>query len=208
MKDEKDYLRDIAEIRSMMERSSKFLSLSGWAGIMAGIYALAGAFIAFKFLNFNPDELIAGNLEAGSIFSSLSKVIWLAIIVMLLAISTASFLSFRKADKKGEKIWNPTTRRFLLCMAVPLAAGGLVILVLISKGLTGLIAPLTLLFYGLALYNASGFTLNEVKTLGFIQIGLGLISACFIEYGLFIWAAGFGVVHIIYGVYMHYKYER
>jgi hypothetical protein len=87
-------------------------------------------------------------------------------------------------------------------------AGGLVILVLISKGLTGLIAPLTLLFYGLALYNASGFTLNEVKTLGFIQIGLGLISACFIEYGLFIWAAGFGVVHIIYGVYMHYKYER
>jgi hypothetical protein len=208
MKDEKDYLRDIAEIRSMMERSSKFLSLSGWAGIMAGIYALAGAFIAFKFLNFNPDELIAGNLEAGSIFSSLSKVIWLAIIVLILAISTASFLSFRKADKKGEKIWNHTTRRFLLSMAVPLAAGGLVILVLISKGLTGLIAPLTLLFYGLALYNASGFTLNEVKTLGFIQIGLGLISACFIEYGLFIWAAGFGVVHIIYGVYMHYKYER
>jgi hypothetical protein len=208
MKDEKDYLRDIAEIRSMMERSSKFLSLSGWAGIMAGIYALAGAFIAFKFLNFNPDELIAGNLEAGSIFASLSKVIWLAIIVLILAISTASFLSFRKADKKGEKIWNHTTRRFLLSMAVPLAAGGLVILVLISKGLTGLIAPLTLLFYGLALYNASGFTLNEVKTLGFIQIGLGLISACFIEYGLFIWAAGFGVVHIIYGVYMHYKYER
>jgi hypothetical protein len=208
MKDEKDYLRDIAEIRSMMERSSKFLSLSGWAGIMAGIYALAGAFIAFKFPNFNPDELIAGNLEAGSIFASLSKVIWLAIIVLILAISTASFLSFRKADKKGEKIWNHTTRRFLLSMAVPLAAGGLVILVLISKGLTGLIAPLTLLFYGLALYNASGFTLNEVKTLGFIQIGLGLISACFIEYGLFIWAAGFGVVHIIYGVYMHYKYER
>ena len=208
MKDEKDYLRDIAEIRSMMERSSKFLSLSGWAGIMAGIYALAGAFIAFKFLNFNPDELIAGNLEAGSIFASLSKVIWLALIVLILAISTASFLSFRKADKKGEKIWNPTTRRLLLSMAVPLVAGGLVILVLISKGLTGLIAPLTLLFYGLALYNASGFTLNEVKTLGFIQIGLGLISACFIEYGLFIWAAGFGVVHIIYGVYMHYKYER
>ena len=208
MKDEKDYLRDIAEIRSMMERSSKFLSLSGWAGIMAGIYALAGAFIAFKFLNFNPDELIAGNLEAGSIFSSLSKVIWLAIIVLILAISTASFLSFRKADKKGEKIWNPTTRRLLLSMSVPLVAGGLVIIVLISKGLTGLIAPLTLLFYGLALYNASGFTLNEVKTLGFIQIGLGLISACFIEYGLFIWAAGFGVVHIIYGVYMHYKYER
>jgi len=208
MKDEKDYLRDIAEIRSMMERSSKFLSLSGWAGIMAGIYALAGAFIAFKFLNFNPDELIAGNLEAGSIFSSLSKVIWLALIVLILAISTASFLSFRKADKKGEKIWNPTTRRLLLSMSVPLVAGGLVIIVLISKGLTGLIAPLTLLFYGLALYNASEFTLNEVKTLGFIQIGLGLISACFIEYGLFIWAAGFGVVHIIYGVYMHYKYER
>ncbi|MCK7509005.1 MAG: hypothetical protein MZV70_36550 [Desulfobacterales bacterium] len=93
-------------------------------------------------------------------------------------------------------------------MSVPLVAGGLLILVLISKGLIGLIAACTLLFYGLALYNASQNTYAEVKTLGLIEIGLGLISSYFVEYGLLIWALGFGIVHIIYGIYMYYKYER
>ena len=93
-------------------------------------------------------------------------------------------------------------------MAVPLVAGGLLILILIAKGLIGLIAPVSLIFYGMALFNASRHTLEEVKVLGIIQIGLGLISSYFVEYGLLIWALGFGVVNIIYGIYMHYKYER
>jgi hypothetical protein len=96
----------------------------------------------------------------------------------------------------------------LVNMAVPLIAGGLLILILISKGLIGLVAPFTLLFYGLALYNGSKFTYEEVRILGVIQIILGLISAIYIEYGLLIWAVGFGIVHIIYGIYIHYKYER
>ena len=54
MKEEKDYIQDISEIRSMMERSSKFLSLSGLAGVMAGIYALVGAFVAYTVFDFNP----------------------------------------------------------------------------------------------------------------------------------------------------------
>jgi len=208
MKEEKDYIRDIADIRSMMERSSKFLSLSGWAGILAGIYALSGAFIAYNFLDFNPDQIISDTLNSGSSSSSLLKVILLALLILILAISTASFLSYRKANKRGEKIWNPTTRRLLVNMAVPLVTGGLLILVLISKGLIGLVAPSTLLFYGLAIYSASKFTYDEVKILGFIEIGLGLISAYFVEYGLLIWALGFGVVHIIYGIYMYYRYEK
>ena len=93
-------------------------------------------------------------------------------------------------------------------MAVPLIAGGLLILILIAKGLIGLIAPFTLLFYGLAVYNASKYTYEEVKVLGLFQVGLGLISAYFVRYGLLCWALGFGVVHIIYGIYMNYRYER
>jgi uncharacterized membrane protein YidH (DUF202 family) len=208
MKEEKDYIRDIADIRSMMERSSKFLSLSGWAGIMAGIYALAGAFIAFQFLDFNPGGIDSNSVLPGSVPAGLSGLILLAIAVLILATGTAFFLSYRKAIKKGEKIWNPTTRRLLITMAVPLFTGGLLILVLLIEGLIGLIAPFTLLFYGLALYNAGRFTYDEVKILGFIQIGLGLISSYFVEYGLVIWAFGFGVVHIIYGIYMHYRYEK
>jgi hypothetical protein len=208
MKEQQNYIQDIAEMRSMMERSSKFLSLSGLAGIMAGIYALLGAYIAYKFLYFKPDETVYNTLQSGSLTFSLLKVIFLAIAILLLTIATAIFLSYKKANKRGEKLWNPTAKRLLINMSVPLIAGGLLILVLISKGLIGFVAPFTLLFYGLALYNASKFTYEEVRSLGLIQIGLGLISSYFVGYGLLFWALGFGVVHIVYGIYMHYRYER
>lgn len=204
MKEEQDYMRDITEIRSMMERSSKFLTLSGWAGIMAGIYALLGAFLAYRYLNFNPDE-IRYNAEAGS---NITEVIGLALIIFLLAISTAIYFSNKRAKRKGERIWNATAKRLLMNMAVPLAAGGLLILIFISKGLIGLVAPCTLMFYGLALYNASNVTYTVVKVLGLVEIILGLAGFYFVGYGLFIWALGFGLVHIVYGIYIHYKYER
>ncbi|MDZ7694261.1 MAG: hypothetical protein U5K69_24595 [Balneolaceae bacterium] len=208
MKEEQDYIRDIAEIRSMMERSSKFMSLSGLAGILAGMYALAGAWIAYRFLDFNPDKIVYSSVESGGIASGLSGVIVLAIAILIMAIGTAIFLSYRKADKRDEKAWNAISRRMIANMTVPLVAGGILIVILLSNGFLGLIAPLTLLFYGLALYTASKFTYDDVKFLGLIQIGLGLTGAWFIEYGLLLWAIGFGVVHIVYGIYMHLKYER
>ncbi|SEL92753.1 hypothetical protein [Parapedobacter koreensis] len=208
MKEEKDYIRDLAEIRSMMERTSKFLSLSGWAGIMAGCYALIGAYIAHQFHDFNPGQLDYDATVSGKGYASISGVLVLAVSILILAIGTAIFLSYKKANKRGEKAWNATSKRLLASMSVPLVSGGVLILVLIANGLIGLIAPLTLLFYGLALYNASRFTYAEVRTLGLIEIGLGLISAYFIGYGLLFWALGFGLLHIIYGIYLHYKYER
>jgi len=208
MKNEKDYIQDIAEIRSMMERSSKFLSLSGWAGIMAGIYALTGFYIAYKIFDFNPVEIVYDPVISSSLYSGLLKVIFLATGILVLAIITAILLSYLKAAKRSENLWNHTTKRLLINMLVPLCTGGLLILILISNGLIGLIAPFTLLFYGLALYNAGMDTYKEVKILGLIEMGLGLISSYFVEYGLIAWALGFGVIHIIYGIYIHYKYER
>ena len=203
MKQEKDYIRDIAEIRSMMERSSKFLSLSGWAGIMAGVYALAGAYIAGKILGFNPDAV------SGSASSEvLQQVILVAAAVLVLALFTAIYFSFQRARKRGEKIWNATARQLVISMIVPFVAGSLLILILISNGLIGLVAPISLLFYGLALFNASKFTYNAVKVLGLTEIALGLLGCYAVEYGLLCWAVGFGVAHIVYGIYVYYRYER
>lgn len=207
MKEEQDYIRHLADIRSMMERSSKFLSLSGWAGIMAGIYALAGTLIAWKVFEFQPVEIAQGN-DQDNFPASLPNVIFLGMIILILSVSTAIFLSSKKAQKKGENVWNPIARRLLANMAVPLVAGGLLVLILISKGLVAFIAPFTLLFYGLALYNAGKFTYGEVKTVGLIEISLGLVSLWWIDYALLFWALGFGLVHIIYGIYLHYRYER
>lgn len=205
---EQDYIQDLAEIRSMMERSTKFLSLSGLAGIMAGIYALAGVWIVYSVYNFNPHDIILRTTSSGGLFPYLPQVVIVALSVLVLAVGTAILLSWKKAKKRGEKAWNATSRRMIVNMGVPLAAGGILIVILLSKGLVGLIAPLTLLFYGLALYSASKFTYKDVKFLGLIQIGLGLAGAWLIEFGLLLWAIGFGVAHIGYGIYMYFRYER
>lgn len=204
---ENNYIQDITEIRSMMERSSKFLSLSGWAGILAGIYALAGALIAYKVFDFNPDKIVF-NFADGGTSALYINIILLATVVLFLALGTAIYFSYKRSDKRGERLWTPTTRRLLINMAVPMAAGGILIIILMVNGLTGLVAPFTLLFYGIALFNASRLTIKEVEILGYVQILLGLAGSLFVEYGLLLWALGFGVAHIIYGVYMYYKYER
>ena len=208
MKRKRDYTRDLAEIRAMMQRSSKFLSLSGWAGIMAGIYALAGAWIAYNYLNFIPAEIAPLQPDDGGLSFPQPEIVFLAIGILGLAIGTALFLSYRKAQKRGEKVWNPTSRRLLANMAVPLVAGGSFMLILWAQGFIGWMIPLSLLFYGLAIYHASQFTYDEMKYMGLIQIALGLASACFIAYSLWFWALGFGIVHIVYGMIMHLKYER
>ncbi len=204
---ENNYIQDITEIRSMMERSSKFLSLSGWAGILAGIYALAGALIAYKVFDFNPDKVVF-NFAEGNTSALYINIILLATLVLFLALGTAIYFSYKRSDKRGEKLWTPTTKRLLANMAVPMAAGGILIIILMVNGLTGLVAPFTLLFYGIALFNASRLTIKEVEILGYVQILLGLAGSLFVEYGLLLWALGFGVAHIVYGIYMYYRYER
>ena len=207
MKEKQDYVQDLAEIRSMMERSSKFLSLSGWAGIMAGLYALAGAFVAYTVFSFQPEAISAGATDE-RLSPGLRNTLFLALAVLLLAVGTAIFLSHKKAKKRGEKIWNAGSRQLLANMAVPLVAGGLLALLFLAKNLAGLVAPVTQIFYGLALYNAGRFTYNELRILGLIQVGLGLLGAWLVDYGLLCWAIGFGLFHIVYGIYIHFKYER
>ena len=208
MKNEQDYTRDLTEIRSMMERSTKFLSLSGLSGIMAGIYALVGAYIAYRLFYIENGSILYNVLDKKELTSEMTELFILAIVILILAIGTAVVLSLQKSRKNGEKIWNSSARRLIINMAIPLVTGGIFILILISKGLFGFLAPATLLFYGLALVNASKFTFEEIKSLGMAQIILGLLASYFIEYGLLFWALGFGLMHIVYGILMHLKYEK
>jgi hypothetical protein len=203
MKTEQEYINDLTEIRSMMERSTRFLSLTGWSGIMAGIYALAGALIAW-IVFFNKDFTIYSPISQARI----TGIISLSIAILILAVGTAVLLSLSKAGKKRENLWNTAARRLIVHLAIPLITGGIFILIMLAKGFFELAAPLTLIFYGLALLNASKFTFDDVKYLGMAQIMLGLLATYFSGYGLLFWAAGFGIMHIIYGVYMHLRYEK
>lgn len=208
MKSEQEYVKDLSEIRLMMERSTKFLSLSGLSGILAGIYALVGAYLAYSLFYSNTENAINNRLPAQQISGDVGNLILLAIIVLVLAVGTAIYLSFKKATKNKEVLWNTVSQRLVLNMSVPLVTGGIFILILISKGVMEWVAPLTLIFYGLALINASKFTFNDLKYLGMTLIVLGLISSYFTDLGLLFWAIGFGLMHIIYGIYMHLRYEK
>lgn len=201
------YLNDISEIKNMMNRSSRFISLSGLSGILAGIYSLIGAWFAYNTIYL--DTLAFGNYKNLIITQeSVYKLFAIAITVILLSLITGIILSYRKANKQNEKFWDASSRRLIINFMIPMATGGIFILFLIEKEILGLVAPLTLLFYGLACVNASKYTLGGVRYLGITMIFLGLISTKFIGYGLLFWALGFGFCHIFYGAVMYFKYEK
>jgi len=204
----KNYLDDISEIKNMMNRSSRFISLSGLSGILAGVYALIGAFLAHQVLEEYPRAInkTVGYEWALDIF--VEKLVLIAAGVMFCAILTGIALTYRKSKRQGEKIWNVSSKRLVLNFVIPLMAGGLFCLVLIQYGVSWLVAPATLIFYGLACVNASKYTLGDVRYMGLAFIFIGLISTQFLGYGLYFWALGFGVFHIIYGAMMYFKYDR
>ena len=206
MENEK-YLKDISEIKNIMDKSSRFISLSGLSGILAGIYALIGAWLAYKTIYFDTRSL--GEYEDLIVTQPMiERLFIIAFGVLFLSIITAIVMSAQKAKKSNENIWNASSKRLVVNFMIPLASGGCFILFLIEKEMLGLVAPLTLLFYGLACVNASKYTLGDVRYLGITMIVLALLSTWFLGYGLLFWALGFGVCHIFYGSLMYFKYDR
>jgi len=201
MEQAESYLTEIREIRKIMEQSSRFLSLSGLSGILTGLYGLAGAWIAWRIIGFregvfqDAEQKVAGLLLLGSL-------------VLALALSTVLWLTYRKARRQGLKFWNPGSRLLCLHLALPLGSGGILILIFAAQGFYSIIAPLCLVFYGLALVNAARYTRREIFFMGLFETGLGILATLLPEWGLIFWAAGFGLIHLIYGTVMYFRYER
>lgn len=198
----KDYLKDISDIKDMMNKSSRFISLSGLSGILAGIYALIGAVVAYWLvMNFSYGTL---KLD-GKVF----RLVMLDLgLVALFSIVTGIILTTKKAKKSGAKMWDATSKRLVINFLIPLIAGGLYILIILNNGKYGQTGALMLIFYGLALISASKYSIGDIRSLGYFEIILGLIAALFPGYGFWLWVIGFGVMHIVYGTVMHFKYDR
>lgn len=208
---ENEIQHDLASIRSLMERSSKFISLSGFSGVLAGIYALIGAAVAYFMLYDSDNRMYSVHISAeAALFEDviLIKLVTIAAIVLVFSVGTGFMLTFQKARRKSQPIWGKASKDLLFSMLVPLLSGGLLIIILLYRGYYGIVAPSTLIFYGLALISASNFTYTDVKFLGLCDVVLGLIAACLPGYGLVFWALGFGVLHIVYGSVMYFKYDR
>ena len=200
MSDE-DYLKDISEIKNLMNKSSRFISLSGLSGVLAGIYALIGAALTYYLVT----EYSGGKLFLdGWVFNT---VMFILFMIAFLSAVTGIYLTTRKAKKIGENIWDNSSRRLLLNFLIPLVVGGLYCIIILSQGTYGQTGGLMLIFYGLALVNASKHSIGDIKYLGFIEIALGLIATYYPGLGFWLWVVGFGVMHIIYGTWMHFKYD-
>lgn len=197
----KDYLKDISEIKNMMNKSSRFISLSGLSGILAGIYALVGAGFAYWVVANSATEYV---MLDGYVFRLIVLDLFL---VAFFSIVTGIILTTKKAKKTGAKIWDSSSKRLVINFLIPLVVGGLYILIILNQQKYGQTGGLMLIFYGLALINASKYSIGDIRYLGFIEIALGLAAALYPGMGFWFWVVGFGVMHIIYGTWMHFKFD-
>ncbi len=203
--DREKYKEDLKDIRDIMDRSSRFISLSGLSGIVAGTIALLGVWLLWDLVYsgidptlFKPVELSLGELQ---------RLLLISTGTMVLSIGGVIFLTTRETRKRGQKVWDFQTKRILINLAIPLAAGGSVCLIFLSHGFANLLPSLTLIFYGLALINVGKYTVEEIRSLGVIELSIGIVSLLFPGYTLVLWSLGFGLFHIIYGVMAHRKYN-
>ncbi len=200
----KKYIDDLKEIKDTMDRATRFISLSGLSGVSTGITAFVGALLAYQTVFKNTEYLTHNAVEISS--KNLTYLLLISIGTLILSIACAIFFTNRKTKKQNQGVWNVQVKRLLINLSIPLVSGGLLCLMFLFKGFVGLLFPLTLIFYGLALVNGSKYTLTEIRNLGLIEILLGLLAFQFINYGILFWAIGFGIFQIIYGLIVQKKY--
>jgi len=205
---QEQHLDALKDIRKMMRRSSRFISLSGLSGIAAGIWALIGTYFAYGWIH----EYYTGYASRGYTNEHFHSLKWnlflLAAVVAGLALISALYFTWRRAGRNKLPLWDHTTKQLVINTAIPVLTGGLFIIAMLQYSEWRFVAPACLVFYGLGLVSGSRYTLSDIRYLGFSEIALGLINTQFIGYGLYFWAIGFGVLHIIYGFVMWWKYER
>jgi hypothetical protein len=197
---------DLVHIRSMMERSCRFISLSGLSGVFAGLSALLGGVYVYQLFKANGIEYFEDNHQLYST-SLITELILTAFVILFFALAFGIFFTVRKSKKLNLPIWTSATKNMLFNLAIPLIAGAVFCFALVYHQMFILVAPSTLIFYGLALLNAEKYTYSDIKYLGFSEVVLGSIALFFVGYGLVFWILGFGILHIFYGLLLFKKYK-
>lgn len=204
---QQESLEVLTEIRSMMHKSSRFLSLSGWSGIWAGITALVASGVAFTFVY---DKVTDNVIDTGSVLLTepVYTLLLLAIATFLVALFGALFFTWRKNQKTGAATFTGAARKLAVSMMIPMGAAACFILFFVQNQHFSYIVPAMLVFYGLTLINSSKYTFADIRYLGLSEVIIGCIALFIPDMGLYLWALGFGIMHIVYGTIMWFKYDR
>lgn len=174
-------------IRETMERASAFTAISGWGQVAIGVTALGAA-------------LIAHGQTIG---------IWLAVWTAeaFISLLIAGWSIDRKARASGLPLLSGPGRKVAFSLSPPLFAGLLLTLVFYQAGLTSYIPGVWLLLYGTGVITGGMFSVPIVPLMGVCFMALGA-AALFAPAALSTWfmAAGFGLVHIVFGLIIARKY--
>ena len=207
--------KDISLIKNLMEKSSKFSNLSGYAIATTGLLALLGAvFVYFdlgisiseKYISYA--ELINQTGNANSIYTKIKLLVIIASLILLTSLLILYVTAKLKSERHDINLFNSSFSRALKSLFIPVLSGGIFCGFLILHKIYGLVAPATLIFYGLGLISASKYSYNELELLGYLELLLGTIASYYMGSGLLFWMIGFGIGHIVLGVFIHYKYDK
>ena len=195
---------NLTVIRQLMERPIRYSTMSGLSGILAGCAALGGV-AADAWVTYNlPDDALWINM-----------LIWAG--VFITAFTCSAVLTYIRERKQGMPFWSPVKRRILMTILPPFVAGIGLTLAIIHRWQTGdgpnqwgLVPPIWMTFYGVALWQIGLFSAGELRAMGIAFILAGLVTACEYQYtipGLEqgtapYWTLGitFGGFHIVYGI--------
>ena len=205
MEKHEEQLAAIQEMRDMMDQATRFKSISGLSGILAGIITFVCLYTIYLVTGISPFESEA--LDRMWLSSSQALILCF-ISLLIICIGIGFYLAMRNANLSGKSAWDNAAKRLAFSLAIPVFAGGIFSMLLARFGLIAIAAPATLLFYGMGLVSASKYTLDAVRTVGLLFVFLGLLATYFLAYGLLIWTLGFGLLHVIYGFIIYVKYER
>lgn len=175
-------------IRETMERAASFTAVPGWGGVAMGFSALAAAAIASR----------QPTLER-----------WLAtwLLEAACAMTLAVLAIRRKARAAQVPVISAPARRFVLSFAPPLAVGGLLTAVLYRAGVPSPIPGVWLLLYGTGVVTGGAFSVRVVPVMGLCFMTLGAVALfCPFAWGTAFLAAGFGGLHLIFGIVIARRY--
>lgn len=180
-----DHLR---YIRETMENAAEFTAVPGWGGVAMGVTALGASWLA-----------------ARQTTSRAWLTVWLAEVFVAVAIAASAAAT--KARRANSTLFTGPGRKFVLSFAPPIFVGGLLTFAMFNLGAISALPGVWLLLYGTAIVTGGTFSVRAVPILGLCMMLLGAF-ALFApsHWGNYFMAAGFGVVHIAFGIWIALKY--
>jgi hypothetical protein len=177
-------------IRDTMERAAAFTSIPGWGGVVIGITALGTTILTEPMTAWQPERWFTA---------------WL--IEAFVACAVGALAMWRKGRRAGTPLSSRPARRFFISYFAPLIAGAVLTFAIVRTGVLQPLPSIWLLLYGAAFVSSGTFSVRVIQLMGVCFMIFGVTAAFLpLSVGNLILGAGFGGLHIIFGLIIARNY--